>query len=141
MACLQETLFGAQERRASQGFSIFSKLDQNHGHHGAAMLVHNSRHHYPFTLQENLQAVAVQVQLKRKYTICSLYLSRSENIQDNDIVDLFDQLPEPSLVLGDFNARHAMWGDSERNNNGAMMESLLPRLNVITIYRQMRLHM
>ena len=49
---------------------------------------------------------------------------------DSDIVDLFDQLPELFLVLRNLNARHAIWGDSERNNNGAMMERLLPRLNV-----------
>ena len=140
MTCLQETRFGAQDRRASKGFSIFSKLRQNLGHHGVAMLVHNSRPHYPFTLQTNLQAVAVHVQLKRKYTICSLHLSPSENIQDNDIIELFDQLPEPFLVLGDFNARHSIWGDSERNNNGAMMERLLPRLNVSVLNLNKPMH-
>ena len=109
MACLQETLFGAHERRASEEFSINKKLDQNPGHHGAAMLIQNSRPQYPFTLQTNLQAAALQVQLKRKYTNkCSLFLPPSENIQDNEIVDVFDQLHEPFLVAGDFNARHAI---------------------------------
>ena len=130
IACLQETRFGAQEQKAPRGFSIYSKQGPNPAHHGAAIIVHNSIPQYPITLQSNLQAVAVQLQHKRKYTICSLYLPPNENIQDNDIIQLFDELPEPFLVLGDFNARHTMWGDSVRNNNGAMMERLLPILNV-----------
>ncbi|GFN87765.1 retrovirus-related pol polyprotein [Plakobranchus ocellatus] len=38
------------------------------------------------------------------------------------LAGLFEQLPKPFLVLGDFNAHSPAWGDSRRDGRGRMLE-------------------
>ena len=95
VACLQEYIFGAQSQNAPQGFFLYSKLGPNAAEVGVAKLVHNTRPQYPVTLQTNLQAVAVQVQLNKKYTVCSVYRPPNENVNDNELINLINQLEAP----------------------------------------------
>ena len=76
-------------------------------------------------LTTNLQAVAIRCQLHKLITICSLYLPPSTNIAIDEIQELISQLPPPFLLLGDFNARSPIWGDSTTNGKGRIIESLL----------------
>ena len=133
VAFLQECKLGAQSQNAPQLFSLYSKLGPNAAQGGVAMLVHNTRSQYPVTLQTNLQAVAVQVQLNKKYTVCSVYLTPNENVNDNELINLINQLEAPFLILGDFNARHVKWRNYRINNKGRMFERLITRLHNICI--------
>ena len=100
--------------------------DPNRGSHGGVLLY--VRHDIPqksFTLQSPLQAVAVQLYLQRKYTICSLYLPPNEPINENDIKYLVRQLPQPFLILGDMNCRNPLWGDIISNPRGNILSSII----------------
>ena len=44
-------------------------------------------------------------------TVCSVYLAPSCKYTELDLWNLFQQLPPPVLVMGDFNMRHPTWGD------------------------------
>ena len=66
----------------------------------------------------------MQVQLEKRITLCSLYLGpsledhlfdglgRARQLDVSDIQGLIDQLPRPFLLMGDFNAKHTMWGNA-----------------------------
>ena len=45
-------------------------------------------------------------------------------IPQDDLVGLLHQLPEPFLLVGDFNIRHPSWGDTVTSANAAMILSL-----------------
>ena len=79
----------------------------------------------PIALNTNLQAVAIRCHLVRQYTICSLYVPPNSSLELQQLEDLISQLPTPFLLLGDFNARHPIWGDSMTNGKGRTIESLL----------------
>ena len=67
--------------------------------------------HASIHLQTDLQAVAVQIYSKRKYTACSVYIPPGNNLNHdlrNDLDNVIRQLPQPFLLLGDFNGRHPM---------------------------------
>ena len=57
-----------------------------------------------------LHAVADRIHLHRTYTVCSLYLAPGVPISRDDLVKLFRQLPEPFLLIGDFNIRYPFLG-------------------------------
>jgi hypothetical protein len=50
--------------------------------------------------------------------VCSLYLPPSIAISGRDLDALVSSLPQPFLLLGDFNAHHPLWGSSTPNSRG-----------------------
>lgn len=77
---------------------------------GEAILLYES---VPFSpLSPNSHAVATFVHLKCPFTLCSIYLAPSCTYVKADLIHLLAQLPKPVLILGDFNLRHPLSGDS-----------------------------
>ena len=89
------------------------------------ILVHNSVAHQELNIETTLDITAVEVQLDRRYCICSIYLPPREAISVEDIERVLRQIPQPYMLLGDFNARHTLWGDSIINSHGRIIERVL----------------
>ena len=127
--CLQETRHGDKTLRPPSRYKIYQsnkRRDDNH-ERGVALLVNNRIHseRIPLALGNNVEAVAARVWLGKYYTICSLYLSPSLQVQKTELTDLIAQLPEPFLLLGDMNARHSLWGEPTCNARGNLFAELL----------------
>ncbi len=78
----------------------------------------------PFTLfnvNSPLEVVAGRIHLQRFYTVVSLYIPPNTPADGKVFYSLFRQFPPPFLVLGDFNGRHPLWGDSVTNPRGTML--------------------
>ena len=89
----------------------------NNGRGGAGLLIRNSLHSDVILLQTQLHAVAARVILSRPYSVCSLYLLPSEAVSYENLEDLIKQLQPPIILVGDFNIRHPMWGDTSTSPN------------------------
>ncbi|XP_066958829.1 uncharacterized protein [Macrobrachium rosenbergii] len=75
----------------------------------------------PFTVHDvssEINALAVQIKLEEIITICSIYLNPNNNIDLEKLNDLVKKLPQPFLLIGDFNARHLSWHDVKSNPRG-----------------------
>ena len=46
-------------------------------------------------------------------------------IRKEDLIDLFNQLPAPFLILGDFNGKHPLW---DKRNSPDQREKMLEKL-------------
>lgn len=127
--CLQETMMPHPTPNPPRGFKMYEKRGpQNNGpvnHGGVCTLIRNTVANTYLELNTELQAVAVRCQLDRLYTICNVYLPPNDNISSQQLKDLIAQLPAPYVLVGDFNARHDLWGDSMCNRRGRIIESLL----------------
>ena len=96
------------------------------GSHGGCLIyIRRDIPYIPLSLNTPLQAVAMQVDLTRRYTLCSLYLPPNDPVSYEDLVELTRQLPQPFLLLGDMNARHPLWGDLITNQKGNIFSSLI----------------
>ena len=129
---LQETMVGINKAPCPRDYSLFhTEYNAERGSHGgSALLIRNDIPHSHIDLHTSFQAVAVQVNLNRCYTICSLYLPPSEYISARELSTLFQQLPQPFLVLGDVNGRHYMWGDTVTNRRGDILFFLLLKIRI-----------
>ena len=97
---------------------------------GAAILFHES---VPFThipITTHLHVVAARVHLHSTFTLCSVYLAPSCGYTKEDLFSLFRSLPAPLLVLGDFNIRHPLWGDSVSSHNADWLLSALQEFSL-----------
>ncbi|GFO34109.1 RNA-directed DNA polymerase from mobile element jockey [Plakobranchus ocellatus] len=88
----------------------------------AALLIRNGTRFSEIDLKTGLHAAAATISLEKTLTVCSLYLPPNSPVSKLSLAELFDQLPKPFLVLGDFNAHSPAWGDSRRDGRGRMLE-------------------
>ncbi|GFU32585.1 putative RNA-directed DNA polymerase from transposon X-element [Trichonephila clavipes] len=93
----------------SGGVCIFTFLDVP----SSALLLHTS-----------LQAVAVRIHSTSLITVCCLYFLPNAVIHQQDLNNLVDQLPEPFVILGDFNGHSTLWGSVKTNPRGRQIEQL-----------------
>ena len=63
----------------------------------------------------------------------SVYFSPSHPIDFTAFETLISQLQPPFLVVGDFNCRHTLWGDSTTNSRGRSLERFLFTNNLIIL--------
>ena len=103
-----------------------TNYDANIGSHGGSLIyVRRDIPHAFIPLNSPLQVIAVQINLSRKYTVCSIYLPPNEAFPRDDFLDLLHQLEGPFLVMGDMNGRHPIWGDSISNARGNILSSVI----------------
>ena len=61
----------------------------------------------------------------KKVTICSTYLPPNDILSKNSLVSLIDQLPHPLILVGDFNGHSKVWGCSDTNDRGEIIEDVI----------------
>lgn len=132
--CLQETHLSPNSSFKLNGFSVFRK-DVNpvrRARGGVCICVKENIPAKEHTLNTNVQAIAIQIQYPFKLTICNIYLP-SFNWHKNDLVQLFNQLPPPYLVVGDFNAHNPLWGSARLDLPGTIIEEILNELDLVIL--------
>ena len=127
VVCLQEIQLGLEKFNPGLDYEIFTCTppvgDRAHG--GAAIIINKSLECTPLALNTDLQAVALKIALDREITVCSLYLPPRFNFMYSDIQSLVDELPQPYMILGDFNAHNPLWGGDTLDNAGKIIEDIL----------------
>lgn len=133
--CLQETNFSNNYVANIKQYSSYNK-NRNIYHHasgGVATYVNNNVTSKEVPLISNFEAVAVIVLLCIEICICNIYLPNSQPLDLHNLKDLINQLPRPFILLGDFNAHSTLWGCSNTNSRGKIIESLLESEDVILL--------
>ena len=129
VVCLQESRMPVPPLAPPRGFQLYHQPgppgqdDLDYG--GSCILVKDQIGHMSLPLTTDLQAIAIRCHLDHTYTICSLYVPPHFPLRLEQLEHLIQQLPAPFLLLGDFNARHPIWGDSVSNSKGLVLEQLL----------------
>ena len=118
-------------REYSAYHSVINPQQGNHG--GSALLIRNDIAHSSLPINTELEAVAVQVNISRLYTICSLYISPAKEYSSQDLINLCNQLPHPFLILGDLNGRHHFWGDAITNRKGELIKSFIDNMDLTVL--------
>ena len=119
-------------RPPPRGFTLLTEPGAAPGGE-AALLIRNDITYTQVHLNTSLHAVAATASLHKNVTVCSLYLPPNTNISKHSLQPLFEQLPKPFLVLGDFNAHSPTWGDSRLDGRGRMLEEFTHDQNFIIL--------
>jgi len=126
-ACLQETMIGDGAITTPRGYVMHSapggRGERPHG--GVAILLRNDVSGHKIPIRSDLQVLAIRVRFDKMITICNIYLPPNDLVTAEQIMEVIDQLPPPFILVGDFNARHRLWGDVIVNNKGKMIEKIL----------------
>ena len=126
--CLQETLLKSKAYPISKyvPYDIFADLDTNNRPHGGvSILVKSNIPQRQINLNTNFPAVAVSLTHGKTITLCSIYYNPRSQITLEELYDLMQQLPKPYILLGDFNAHNTLWGDTNTDQKGSIIEEFL----------------
>ena len=81
---LQETMLGHKVLCPKDYIFYHTDFDEERENHGgSAVLIRRDLPHTKISLQTELEAVAVQIYTKRKYTLCSIYVPPSNRMNVN----------------------------------------------------------
>lgn len=142
VVCLQETKLSADRQDfAIRGYKAHHRIntDGQIACGGVSVFVKDRTPHRKVELRSNLQAVAVRVTLEKVITVCSIYIPPSdrndETHLERELEELFEELPLPWVVTGDFNAQSPIWDDSNPtpNHKGKAVEKILEKRQDVCI--------
>ena len=136
IVALQETMLSTGYLIKIPKYNVIAKEGtyNNRQHGGVAMYIHGDTPYKEINLNTPIQAVAATVQLRIKVTICNIYIPPSTNtLTPNNIKALYDQLPKPCILLGDFNAHSQRWGCNSTNGRGRTIEQLIDQTNLVML--------
>ncbi|GFO14855.1 RNA-directed DNA polymerase from mobile element jockey [Plakobranchus ocellatus] len=97
----------------------------------AALLIRNGTCFSEIDLKTGLHAAAATISLEKTLTVCSLYLPPNSRVSKLSLAELFEQLPKPFLVLGNFNTHSPAWGHSRPDGRGRMLEEFTAENDLI----------
>ncbi|MES9951106.1 MAG: reverse transcriptase domain-containing protein [Candidatus Thiodiazotropha sp.] len=130
--CLQETFLKPDDSINFKGFNIYNYIHQDcvRPSGGSSILIQSSCPQRQLQLTTDLQAVAVSVTLDKEVSICSVYIPPNFTLQAKQLDDLLSQLPSPYMLLGDFNGHNFLWGCSENNQRGKLIEEFIGKNDI-----------
>lgn len=145
--CLQESHLKHRNAASFRNFDLYrrdfiSDNENDRARGGVLTLVRSQFVSRSLNVDTQLQAVVIELLYPFKFTLCNIYLPPNEQIQYDDLAKLITQLPEPYIILGDFNAHHYVWGSKINSNRGKIIENLITNfdLNILNDGRGTRLN-
>ena len=139
--CLQELMVDNNYSFYNRQYNLFTVLP-THPHPnsrpsgGAGILVRKTVPHARIPISSSLQAVACRISTPRPITICSIYLAPNSSWTQSDLLALAAQLPDPILLLGDFNAHSTLWGCPGTDRKGQEVIDFLLSSNMYLFNNQ-----
>ena len=149
--CLQETMVANNPPNFGHKYAFFISPSlpgaraQGGPGIGTGIIVKKSVSHRCLHLDTTLQACAIQIFTTKWITLCSIYLeydleSRLRDVSGNprqlelqDLQSLIDQLPQPFILMGDFNAKNRLWGSTTCDRWGCLVEELLDNNDIVLL--------
>src|SRR5436190_2167895 len=132
IVCIQETKLHYFANFRFKGYNVYRKDHfQNQACGGVVIQTANSLDAKLLQINTTLQAVAITLEVPHKLTVCCLYIPPAPFVLSRtEVEELFQQLPRPFLLVGDFNAHHNSWGSTSCSPRGNMLTRVFDNLNV-----------
>lgn len=133
--CLQETKLCPSNQTSFNNYLIYRNTNENLlAQYGVMIMIKDCLIQRSIPLTTTLQAVACSVEFNNMtICICCLYLPPSYPVNLVDLNDLFIALPQPFLLLGDFNGHSPLWGSPQLNPRGAIVQSFIEDNDLIIL--------
>ena len=99
--CLQETL---KKHSDKLNIKIFEQYDYIHDTRqrasgGVSIRINKDIPQNKININTHLQAITVSATLHKTITICLLYIPPHDHINENELNDLIEQLPQPFILM------------------------------------------
>lgn len=97
---------------------------------GVCLFVHKSIPHRFIDINSPISAVAVEIELKYKLTIVSLYIPPDQKFDSSELENIITNISTPIILTGDFNSWSPSWGSPTLNSRGKLVENFIANKNL-----------
>ena len=101
-------------------------------HGGVMLIIHESVPMTEINVQTEAQVVEARLDIYGCFTVASAYFSKSRRFLYEILSNIIVQLPQPFLLLGDFNGHHRKWGSDRVCTSGQIVERILADISIST---------
>ena len=122
---IQETFLANFTVKVKRYSSYCKQGNVNRRYHGGvATYVHESIPTERLIIELHFQVVAMRVNIKKNLTItiANTYLPGSTNFVRGEMCRIINSLPNPKILVGDFNAHNTVWGNECMDRRGTRLE-------------------
>ena len=134
--CIQETHLKPTDEFAFSGYKCFRKdrfqPNQARAQGGVMILVRENLTTNLLHVNSHLQAIAVEILTPIKINIINIYLP-DNSWREEDLRDTLGQIPQPTLLTGDFNCHNRWWGSESTKNKGRKLEEIINNTPLILL--------
>lgn len=130
--CLQETHIKLRNSPKFNQYKLIHNINDK-ATQGVAFLIKENTKFTEIPLNTNCQAIAIEIKIPYKVHICNIYIHPNDRINETELQNLIDQIPEPRILLGDFNAHSQLWGSLSTNKRGEIIENCITSNNLMCI--------
>lgn len=121
VALLNETHLSGKDSLKFQHFYCFRKDRENRQGGGVAILIRKNIQHHPLNntaANENVEQTGIVVSTKSgKLALFAVYSPPGAPIDEEELDEIFKRR-EPTIAMGDFNAKHIVWNSKITNTQG-----------------------
>ena len=68
--------------------------------------------------------MVVTIRKNLAITIVNIYLPESANFDHGEMFRIINSLPNPKIIVGDFNAHNTVWGNECTERRGHILEAI-----------------
>lgn len=94
---------------------------------GTGIFIKSNIPHKQIHINCDYQVVAIEVNLNKTFTVLSFYIPPCQDISIREISRIISLFTTPLLIVGDFNCWNTIWGSSNNNSRGILMETIIER--------------
>lgn len=117
--------FKTKSNNQMKNFSCYNKnrTDCLAASGGVTILIKDFLYSQEINLNTEIEAVAALVATENTTVcICNIYLSDRYKLSPDSLDELIQQLPQPSVLLVDFNSHSIIWGSYKTDQRGEIVE-------------------
>jgi len=103
------------------------------GHGGVAIYVYTNYLSRQLNISTNIEAIVVTVKSTKNDININIYLPNHKSFTGTDINNIIKQLPQPFIIVGDFNSHYVIWGSKNTDRRGKVLEKILEKNNIILL--------
>uniref|UniRef100_T1I8R4 Endo/exonuclease/phosphatase domain-containing protein n=1 Tax=Rhodnius prolixus TaxID=13249 RepID=T1I8R4_RHOPR len=135
LVCLQETHLKPRNNLTIPHYNCYRRdfLQGQRACGGVGILVRDDIICQKILINSNFQTVIVKVCLLHPITVCSIYIPPRQNINLEEMNSFLRQIQGPTLLLGDFNAHHIVWGSEVTESRGRELLDAIEEQNLILL--------
>jgi len=124
--CLQEThLIPYKNFSTPINYTIYTLNSAVNASGGVAILVHNSIQHTEIHLPQDFESLCSKIQSKYTFNIICSYIPPRQHFTCNNLENVYSDLSSPTLITGDFNSWHTLWGSPRNNKKGNTLSQFI----------------
>ena len=109
------------------------ELNSSNSYGGVALLIHNSIQYNSLNLQNDFDAIGIDLFSKVKFSLICCYIQPNKQFCNQNLENVLNINNNSAVICGDFNSWHSIWGSPRSNRRGNILAKFINKSNYVCL--------